>query len=337
MPRHGTLRVISRRTFFATLGGGVFALPLRAASQPAGKARTIGFLVPATGPYIGAPTAVYEAFRQALRDLGYVEGRHVILEYRSAPDRAGLETLAAELVRLNVDVVVAAGVAATAAFKATSTIPVVFGYSGDPVDAGFIDSFPRPGRNMTGVSFLALELVGKRLELLKEAAGKISHVAVLAFPGHPGEPREFKAAEDVARILGMTLHRIEVRSSADFDQAFDMLVKERVDAIHAFPDGITLAHRTRIADFALTRRLPSVFGWKQYAEAGGLISYGPNLDASWKQVAVFADKVLKGAKPATLPAEQPTKFELVINLKTAKALGLTIPPTLLRRADHFIE
>jgi putative ABC transport system substrate-binding protein len=329
--------VISRRTFLATLGSGVLVGPLAAEAQPAGKVRTIGFLVPTTGPYIGAPTVVYEAFRQGLRDLGYVEGRHVALEYRSAPDRSRLEALAAELVRLNVDVLVAAGVAAFAAHMATTTIPVVFGFSGDPVEAGFIDSLARPGRNMTGLSFLALELVGKRLELLKEAAGKLSRVAVLAFPGHPGQQREWKEAQEAARILGITLHHIEVRNSVDFDQAFDAIVKERVDGIHAFPDSITLAHRARLAEFARARHLPSVFGWRQYVEAGGLMSYGPNLDGSWKQIAVFVEKILRGAKPAHLPVEQPTKFELVINVKTASALGLTLPPTLVRRADHIIE
>ncbi len=308
-----------------------------AEAQQPGKVPKIGFLVPTTGPYIGAPTAVYEAFRRGLHDLGYVEGRNVSIEYRSALDRSRLGELAADLARLNVDVIVAAGVAGYGAKASTETIPIVFGFSGDPAEARFIDSLARPGRNMTGISFLALELVGKRLQLLKEAAPKISRVAVVAFPGHPGEQREWKETQDAAQALGVTLRRIEVRNSADFDQAFAALARENVNAVHAFPDGVTLAHRARIAEFALTRRLPSVFGWKEYAEAGGLMSYGPNLDASWRRIAVFVDKILKGAKPADLPVEQPTRFELVINMKTAKALGLTIPPSVLVRAEEVIQ
>ena len=325
----------TRRTFL-TGSIAVLVAPLAAEAQQRPKVPTIGFLVPATGPYIGAPTAVYDAFRQGLRDLGYVESRNIRLEYRSSSDRTQLADLAAELVRRNVDVIVAAGVAAYPV-KTSAMIPVVFGFSGDPVAAGFVDSLALPGRYMTGMSFLALELVGKRLELLKEAAPTISRVAVLAFPGHPGEPGEWKHTDAAARALGLTLQRFEVRNAADFDPAFDAIEKGRVDAIHAFPDGITLAQRTRIAEFAATRRLPSVFGWREYTEAGGLMSYGPSLDASWRRVAVFVDKILKGARPANLPVEQPTKFELVINSRTAKALALTIPPSLLLRADQVIE
>jgi ABC-type uncharacterized transport system substrate-binding protein len=316
---------------------GLVVGPFAAGAQQRAKVPTIGFLVPATGPYIGAPTAVYEAFRQGLRDLGYVEGRDISLEYRSSSDRAQLADLATELVRLNVHVIVAAGVAAYPAKALAGRIPVVFGFSGDPIAAGFVDSLALPGQNMTGMSFLALELVGKRLELLKEAAPKISRVAVLAFPGHPGEPGEWKQTDATARALGLTLQRFEVRNAADFDPAFDAMEKGHVDAIHAFPDGITMAQRARIAQFAAKRRLPSVFGWREYTEAGGLMSYGPSLDASWRRIAVFVDKILKGAKAANLPVEQPTKFELVVNVKTAKALGLTIPPSVLLRADQIIE
>jgi len=227
-------------------------------------------------------------------------------------------------------------VAGYVAQASTEAIPIVFGFSGDPVEARFIDSLARPGRNMTGISFLALEMVGKRLELLKEATPKISRVAVMAFPGHPGEQREWNEIQAAVQALGVTLSRLEVRNSADFERAFDAITKEHVDAIHAFPDGVTLAHRARIAEFALARRLPSVFGWKEYAEAGGLMSYGPNLDASWRRIAVFVDKLLKGAKPANLPVEQPSQVELVINLKTARTLGLTIPPSLLL-ADRVLQ
>jgi ABC-type uncharacterized transport system substrate-binding protein len=328
---------MKRRTFMALVPGGLLAAPLAAVGQQRAKVPTIGFLVPSTGPYIGAPTVVYDVFRQGLRDLGYVEGQNIRLEYRSSSDRAQLTDLAAELVRLNVDVIVAAGVAAYPAKASAERIPVVFGFSGDPIAAGFVDNIARPGHNMTGVAFLALELVGKRLELLKEAAPKISRIAVVAFPGHPGEPAEWKQTEATARALGLTLQRFEVRNAADFDPAFEAMEKGHVDAVHAFPDGVTMAQRARIAQFAVTRRLPSVFGWREYAEAGGLMSYGPSLDASWRRVAVFVNRILKGAKPASLPVEQPTRFELVINLKTAKAIGLTIPPSLLGRADEVIQ
>lgn len=325
------------RSLVVVLALSLLVVPLVSEAQTRSKVPTVGLLVPATGPYIGASTAVYEAFRQGLRDLGYVEGRSINLEYRSTSDRTRLADLAAELVRLNVDIIVTAGVAAYAAKTATATVPIVFGFSGDPVTAGLVDSLARPGRNMTGVSFLAVELVGKRLELLKEAAPRVSRVAVVMFPGHPGEPFEWKQIAATAHSLGMTLQRLEVRGPGDFDRAFDEMEKERVDAIHAFPDAVTLTQRARIAQFALTRRLPSVFGWREYVEAGGLMSYGPALTASWRQTAVFVDKILKGAKPMDLPVEQPRTFEFVINLQTAKALRLTVPPSLLLRADRVIE
>jgi putative ABC transport system substrate-binding protein len=315
----------------------LLASPLVVAAQQGGKIPKIGFLAPATGIYIGSSAAVYEAFQRGLRDLGYVEGRNVILEYRSAPDQSRLGERAAELVRLNVDVIVTAGVANFAAKASTDTIPIVFAASSDPVEAGLVDSLARPGGNLTGISSLAYTLVPKRLELLKEAAPKVSRVAVLANPGHPGVQLEWKATQDAAQALGVTLHRFAVRTGPEVDQAFDAIVKTGINAILVFPDSFTLTHRARMADFAAARRLPSVFGWKEYAEAGGLLSYGPNLDALWKRMAVFVDKILKGAKPGSLPVEQPSTFELVINLKTARTLGLTIPPSLLLRADRVIE
>ena len=314
-------------------GCGLPPIPAQRAPAP----RTVGFLAPATGPYIGTPAAVYEAFRRGLRDLGYVEGRDVLLDYRPGADRPRLAELAAELVRRKVDLVVAAGVAAYAVQAPTDAIPVVFGFSGDPVEAGFVDSFARPGRNMTGMTFLGDRLGAKRLELLKQAAPSIARVAVLAYPGHPGARREWRDAEAAARSLAMTPRLLEVSSSEDFDRAFAALAGEPPDALLAFSDNITLAHRTRIAEFALERRLASVFGWKEYAEAGGLLSYGPALEASWARVAVYADKILKGAKPADLPVEQPTEFEFVVNLKTAHALGLMIPPSVLQQATEIIQ
>lgn len=327
----------SRRSVLAGAIALVASPPVVATAQPTATVPRIGFLVPASGPYIGTPTAVFDSFRRGFADLGYIEGRSVRYEYRSAPDRAGLGDMAAELVRLKVDVLVAAGVAAYMAKAASTSIPIVFGFSGDPVQAGLVDGLARPGHNMTGLTFLAPELVGKRLGLLKEAAPAISQVAVMAYSRHPGERSEWRAWEDAARVLGVSLHLFELNNAADLDQALATVASGNIDAIHAFPDGVTAASRVGIAEFALRRHLPSVFGWKEYAEAGGLMSYGPNLEESWRQVAGFVDKILKGAKPTDLPVEQPTRFELVVNLKTARALGLIMPPTLLAGADKVIE
>jgi putative ABC transport system substrate-binding protein len=319
----------------AGLLSGCVSVPFSA--QRASGPRTIGFLAPATGPYIGTPAAVYEAFRRGLGDLGYVEGRDVILDYRAGADRAQLAELAAELVRQKVDLIVAAGVAAFAIQTPPETIPVVFGFSGDPVEAGFVDSLARPGRNMTGMTFLDDQLGAKRLELLQQVAPNIRRVAVLAYPGHPGARREWQGAEAAAQSLGMAPRLLEVSSAEDFDRAFAAMAAEPQDALLAFADNITLAHRARIADFAAGRRLASGFSWKEYVEAGGLLSYGPSLEASWARVAAYADKVLRGAKPADLPVEQPTTFELVVNLKTAAALGLSIPPAVLQQATELIQ
>ncbi len=327
----------SRRSVLAGAIALVASPPFVVTAQPTATVPRVGFLVPASGPYIGTPTAVFDSFRRGFADLGHIEGRSVRYEYRSAPDRAGLGDMAAELVRLKVDVLVAAGVAAFMAKAASASIPIVFGFSGDPVQARLVDGLARPGHNMTGLTFLAPELVGKRLALLKEAAPAISQVAVIAFARHPGERREWRAWEDAARTLGVSLHLFELNNAADVDQALAAVASGNIDAIHAFPDGVTAASRVRIAEFALTRHLPSVFGWKEYAEAGGLMSYGPNLDKSWRQVAGFVDKILKGARPADLPVELPTRFELIVNLKTARALGLILPPALLAGADKVIE
>jgi putative ABC transport system substrate-binding protein len=301
-----------------------------AEAQPR-KIPRIGFLSSAAPP--GTP---YESFRQGLRDLGYVEGQNIAIEYRSG-EVPRLTELATELVHLKVDLIVAQGQAAMIAKTAARAIPVVFGLSGDPVDAGLIDSLARPGENMTGMTFLAFELVGKRLELLKEAVPKISRVAVLAYPGHPGEERELKETRLTAEALKIVLHYLSITNPTDVDKAFGMIAKEHTDAILAFPDPITMAHRTQIAEFAVKRRLPSVFGWKDYVEAGGLMSYGPILAESWRRVAVYVDKILKGTKPADLPVERPAKFEFVINLKTAKQIGITIPPNVLARANQVIK
>jgi putative ABC transport system substrate-binding protein len=304
----------SRRAVLAGALASVALSPVTGRAQPATGGPIIGFLVPASGPYIGTPTAVFDSFRRGLADLGHVEGRNIRYEYRSAPDRGGLGEMATELVRLKIDVLVAAGVAALVAKPVSASTPVVFGFSGDPVQAGLVESLARPGGNMTGVTFLALELVGKRLALLKEAAPAISRVAVIGASFHPGERSEWRAWEEAGRALGVSLQLFELKNAADLDAALTTVANGNMDAIHAFPDGVTVD-----------------------VEGGGPMSYGPNLEDSWRQIAGFVSKILKGSRPADLPVEQPTRFEFIVNLKTARALGLTMPPTLLARADEIIE
>ena len=279
----------------------------------------------------------YDAFRQGLSDLGYVEGGNIAVEYRSSEDRNRLPSLAEELVRLKPDAIVTQGPAAFSISAATKTIPVVFGFSGDPVEAGFVASLARPGSNLTGMTFMALELAGKRLELLKETAPKLARVAVIANRSHPGEQNEFKQTTAAAQVLKLSLQYLSITAAADFEPAFAAMRKDRPGGMLTFPDAFTLAHVDELAGFAAKARLPSMFGWKEYVEAGGLMSYGPNLNDSYRRLAQYVDKILKGAKPADLPVEQPTKFELVINLKAAKQIGLTIPPNVLARADKVIK
>ncbi len=256
----------SRRAVLAGSLASVALSPVAGRAQPVAGGPTIGFLVPASGPYIGTPTAVFDAFRRGLADLGHVEGRNVHYEYRSAPDRAGLDAMAAELVRLKVAVLVTAGVAAFSAKSVSAATPVVFGFSGDPVQAGLVGSLARPGGNLTGVTFLATELVGKRLALLKEAAPAISRVAVMGASGHPGEQSEWRAWEDSGRALGVSLQLFELKNATDLDAALTTVANGNIDAIHAFPDGVTAASRVRIAEFALSHHLPSVFGWRAYVK-----------------------------------------------------------------------
>ena len=312
----------------------LLASSLTAEAQRPPEVRRIGYL--GGGPE-RQPTGFYETLREGLRDLGHAEGRNLIIEYRSGDNPARLDELAAELVRLKVEILVVPGGTTRAAQRATDTIPIVFAYSGDPIAAGFVKSLGRPGGNMTGITWLAFELAGKRLEILKEAAPRISRVAVLANPAHPGEERELAETEQAARAIGATVRYHQVSATADVHVAFDAIARDGTDAILAFPDSMTMAHRRHVAEFATKHRLPSVFGWREYVEAGGLMAYGPNRRETARRVAVYVDKILKGAKPAELPIEQPTKFELVINLKTAKALGLTLPQSVLQRADEVIQ
>jgi putative ABC transport system substrate-binding protein len=303
-----------------------------ASAQHPEKVHRVGYLAAASGP-----SPFLAAFKQGLRELGYVQGRNVTIEYRASEARDQLNAMAAELVKLKVDVILAQGPAARAAKSVTTTVPIVFGFSGDPVEAGFVESLARPGTNMTGMSFMAQDLAGKRMELLKEAAAHVGRIAIISLRTHPGEKKERNETEAAARALKTELQYLPVTSTSDIETAFEAIVKERPEAMLTFPDAVTLSYRSQLANFAIQRKLPSMFGWKEYVETGGLISYGPNLDDSFSRIAVFVDKIFKGAKPADLPVEQPTKFELVINLKTAKQIGVTISPVVLARADRVIR
>jgi putative tryptophan/tyrosine transport system substrate-binding protein len=327
--------VISRRAFLGTVAGGLLAAPLAAEAQQAAKVPRIGWLsvYPGISP---------QAFRQGLRDLGYVEGRNVVIEYRDAggkPER--FPALAAELVALKVDVILVGSTPqALAAKQATKTIPIVFIGTADPVGSGLVTSLARPGGNVTGSSNLGQELVGKRLEQLTQAVPGVSRVAVLWHPGTLGDRTEkemLKAADVAARAVGVGLQFVEARGPADLDRAFSDMTTARAGALTVLPSNMFTNERRRLVDLAAKTRLPAVYPWRDFVDAGGLMSYGPNLADLNRRAATYVDKILKGAKPDDLPVEQPTKFELVINLKTAKALGLTIPQSVLGQADEVIQ
>jgi putative ABC transport system substrate-binding protein len=319
------------RTCIIVVATIIVSVRLADAQKPT-KVPRIGFLSPESHQ-----SGRFEAFRQGLRELGYVEGKNIVIEHRSSEDNAQLERLATELVREKVAVLVTQGRATVQAKNIAANVPHVFGVSGDPVEAGFVRSLAQPGGNMTGITFLAFELVGKRLEVLKEAISKVSRIGVIASPAHPGEQRELSETRSTARSLGISVLHHHVNTTADVYAALDAIAKENADALLAFPDPVTNTHRKQIAEFTVKQRLASVFGWRDYVEAGGLMSYGPNHDVLWKRLAVYTDKILKGSKPSELPVELPTKFELVINLKTAKQIGVTIPQSVLYRADKVIK
>ncbi len=322
-----------RRQFIMGLGGTAVWPATLARAQQATRTARIGYLSPAS-----EPDPNIDSFRQGMRALGYVQDRNFILEVRYAHrDYARLPSLVRELLAAKVELIVTGGAASRGAAFAAQSVPVVFGFSGDPVDAGIVASFARPGGNATGVSFLALDLAAKRAELLKEAAPSIKRIAVLSNPEHPGQVSELRVTREAARKLGIDIQYFPADSDAAMPAALEAIAASQCDALLTFPDALTLFHRQRITALAMSRGLPSVFGWKVYTEAGGLVSYGPILRLSHARLAYFVDRILKGAKPADLPVEQPTTLELVVNLKTAKALGLTVPTTLISRADAVIE
>ena len=332
------VRAVTVITLSLAVALSILAVPLAAEAQQAAKIARIGFL----GFNQAANPHLIEAFRQGLRDLDYVEGRTVVIEWRDAegkPER--LPALAAELVALKVDVIVAPSTpAALAAKQATRTLPIVFIAGADPVTDGLVSSLARPGGNVTGLSNLGPELVGKRLELLTQAIPGITRIAVLWQPGGQGERTDkdmLKRADVAARALGVRLQVVEVRGLADVDRAFSDMTRARAGALTVLGSPMLFNERRRLVDLVAKNRLPAVYGPREFVDAGGFMAYGPNWPDMYRRAATYVDRILKGAKPGNLPVEQPTKFELVINLKTARALGLTIPPSVLRRADQVIE
>jgi len=327
---------MQRREFITLLSGIVAAWPLAARAQQPAKIPRIGFL--------GNSTATMEAnligpLRDGLRELGYEEGRNVIIEFRWAEGKYDqFPALVAELLAAKVDVIITAGTPATLAIKkATSTVPLVFIAVGDPVGTGVVPNLGRPGGNITGLSSIAPDLEGKRLELLREVVPKLSHVAFFLNPANAFHTASMRQARVAAQSLGIKLQPMEVNKSEQLDGAFASIVKEKPDALLILADRVFLHNRKRMMEFAIQQRLPSVNAYRELVEAGGLISYGPSYEDMHRRAAVYVDKILKGTKPADLPIEQPTKFTLLINLKTAKTLGLTVPPTLVARADELIE
>jgi putative ABC transport system substrate-binding protein len=280
-----------------------------------------------------------EAFRQGLRDLGYVEGRNIIIEWRSAEGKAArLPGLAAELLRLNVDVIVTGGSTSTGAAKeATVTIPIVMGMDTDPVGSGFVRSLARPGGNITGLSTLSPEISGKQLELLKETVPKLSRVAVFGISTRAGNAQSLKETEHAAGAFGVQVQYLDILGPKDIETAFRGATKRRADAILLLASPVLHSHRTQVANLAAQNRLPAIYPWVEFVEEGGLMSYGVSFTDLYRRAAMYVDKILKGAKPADLPVEQPTKFEFVINLQTAKQIGLTVPPNVLARADKVIR
>ena len=316
------------------LGGATAAWPLAARAQQPAKLPTIGFLggtTPATWSLFVA------AFVQRLRELGWIEGRTIAIEYRWAEGRGErFAEIAAEFVRLNVDVIVTVGGAVLAAKQATSLIPIVFAAAADPVGSGLVASLARPGGNVTGLSSQFTDLAGKRLELLREMVPSLRRLAIMANAGYPAAVLEMAEVQATTRTLGLDVVTLELRRAEDIAPAFEAL-KGRAEALYVCAESLVTTNRVRINTLALAARLPVMHGVREYVEAGGLMSYGPNFPDLWRRAGDLVDKILRGAKPADIPVEQPTKFDLIINLTTAKALGLDVPPTLLARADEVIE
>jgi len=328
---------MDRRAFMGTVAGGLFAAPLAAKAQQPGKLVRIGLLDYAASDPAGM--ARWKAFRERLRELGYVEGQNVVFESRWGNGQVGrLPSLAAELINVKVDIIVTAGSeAALAAKQATSSIPIVTATGADPVQLGLVAGLARAGGNVTGVTSIQSELSGKRLELLKQLIPRASRIAILWDADNHASALNVRDTEAAVKSLGIVLQSFGVRSPKEVDAAYSAMKRDHAAAVILVSSPAFMGNRRRIVDLAVTHRLPMAVGSREYAEAGGLLSYGTDYPDLFRRAAVYVDKILKGARPADLPVEQPTKFELIINLKTAKALGLTIPQSLLQRADEVIQ
>lgn len=327
---------MNRRTCLCAIAVGMLMAPTAAFAQQQGRVWRVGMLETLSAT---SNAANLDAFRDGLRELGYLEGRNFILEYRSSDgqDKRFVE-LATELVRLNVDVIVARGSPASLAAKnVTSTIPIVMSRAGDPVRSGLVTSLARPGGNITGLSSQSVDTEAKRLELLRDLIPGLKRIAALSNMGTPNSPPQWKEIETAARSLGIESRLLDVRRPEDLPTAFAAASREHADALVVGQDGLLQSNRKRIADLAMSHRLPAIFRSMEFVEAGGLIGYGPHYADLYRRTAIYVDKILKGARPGDIPIEQPTRFELVLNLKTAKALGLAIPQSILLRADQLIE
>jgi putative ABC transport system substrate-binding protein len=328
---------MQRRAFITLLGGAaVLAWPVVARAQQTGKVYRIGILDQAPRTLNGANL---DAFQKGLREFGYIEGLNFVIEYRSDDGRLeSFRNLATELVQLKVDLILTRGTpAALAAKNATTTIPIVLSGLGDPVANGVVASLAHPGANVTGLSGVTTELQAKRVELLTELVPQVARIAFLTNMGNPNAQLNWEQTETAARVLGIHNQLIDVRKSEDIRRAFDDASEQRIEALVVAPDGLLSSNRKLIVELAATHRLPAIYSSGEFINSGGLASYGPNFPDLYHRAAVFVDKIFKGAKPADLPVELPTKFQLVINLRTAKALGIDIPATLLGRADEVIE
>jgi putative ABC transport system substrate-binding protein len=325
----------SRRIFLRTLVGGVFVAPLNAVAQVAAKIHRIGFLwdTPAVWPH------ALEGFRQGLRDLGWVEGRNIVVEYRWAEGRfERLPGMVDELIRLKVELIVApTSIYTGAARRATSTIPIVFASHADPIGSGHVVSLAHPGTNSTGLTIVMSETMAKSLELLKATVPGLSRVAVIWDPATPSHTPGLNAVDAAGRALGLQIQPVAVRSATQFDDAFSAIVREHAGAVLVLSTPLYMGGTKQLADLALKYKVPTMFGSREHVDAGGFLSYSPDRADLYRRAATYVDKILKGANPADLPVQQATKFELAVNLKTAKALGLTIPPSFLVRVDQVIE
>jgi len=327
---------IKRRKFFTLFGGAVLAWPLAVRAQPMAKVWHVGMLE-TTAATLNATNL--DAFKQALRQLGYIEGQNLIVEYRSGDGHIErFPQLAAELVRLNVDIIITRGTpAALAAKKATATIPIVMAAIGEPVETGMVASLARPGGNVTGLSAFVTELTAKRIEIMREVIPQLSRMALIDNMANRSVPAQWDETKRAAFALGIQPQLYDVRKAEDIERAFSSAIAQRVNALSVGNDSVVIANRIQVVQLAAKHRLPAIYATRDFVDAGGLLSYAAHYPDLYRRAAAYVDKIFKGAKPADLPVEQPTKFEIVVNLKAASALGLTVPSTLLARADEVIE